>query len=138
MATSSGSIDDRGRRQSLFGSSPPLGRHHTDIHEPTFTTNTTTYAHNSTDTGGGGGGGGGIGGLFRKFSVSGRSGNHPLDRNEPGPASSHDMPNTHQGPTVPMAHNKAVDALKPPAQKDQISRSSSPMRNMILNGQMLD
>ncbi|KAG0062260.1 hypothetical protein BGZ90_003178 [Linnemannia elongata] len=138
MATSPTSIDDRGRRPSLFGSSPPISRHHTDIHEPTFTTNTTTHPHDFTDTSGGGGGGGGIGGLFRKFSVSGRSGIHQNDRNEPGPASSHDMPNTHQGPTVSMPHIKAVDALKPPPQKDQISRSSSPMRSMILNGQMLD
>ncbi|KAK3824436.1 MAG: hypothetical protein JOS17DRAFT_833470 [Linnemannia elongata] len=136
MATSPTSIDDRGRRPSLFGSSPPLSRHHTDIHEPTFTTNTTMHPHDSTDTGGGGGGG--IGGLFRKFSVSGRSGMHQLDRNEPGPASSHDILNTHQGPPAPKAHIKAVDALKPPPQKDQISRSSSPMRSMILNGQMLD
>ncbi|KAF9129112.1 hypothetical protein BGW39_004454 [Mortierella sp. 14UC] len=136
--------DDRGRRQSLFGSSPPLSRHLNDVHEPSFNnpaTNTTAFhAHDSTD-GGGGGGGGGIGGLFRKFSVSGRSSAHPAmtDRNEPGPASSHDIPNTHQGPTPAVAHIKAVDALKPPAsQKDQISRSSSPMRSMILNGQMLD
>ncbi|KAG0297530.1 hypothetical protein BGZ96_006039 [Linnemannia gamsii] len=100
----------------------------------------TSTFHDPADTGGGGGGG--IGGLFRKFSVSGRSGgNHQLDRNEPGPASSHDIPNTHQGQGGPtaMAHIKAVDALKAPVnQKDQISRSSSPMRNMILNGQMLD
>ncbi|KAF9154945.1 hypothetical protein BG015_011543 [Linnemannia schmuckeri] len=109
------------------------------MHEPTFNTTTTTHAHDSSDTGGGGGGGGGIGGLFRKFSVSGRSGNVHHDRNEPGPDSAHDIPNTHQGPTAPMAHIKAVDALKPTAsQKDQISRSSSPMRSMILNGQMLD
>ncbi|KAF9088453.1 hypothetical protein BGX23_007358 [Mortierella sp. AD031] len=148
--TSIASQDDRGRRQSLFGSSPPLSRHLNDIHEPTFsnaTPHTSTAAahpHDSTDTGGGGGGGGGgIGGLFRKFSVSGRSsgaGNvHPTttipDRNEPGPVSA----NTHQGGPLLMAHVKAVDALKPPAsQKDQISRSSSPMRSMILNGQMLD
>ncbi|KAG0271260.1 hypothetical protein BGZ95_000940 [Linnemannia exigua] len=143
LATSPTTQDERGRRQSLFGSSPPLSRHLTDIHEPTFnitTHNTATHAYDSTD--GGGGGGGGIGGLFRKFSVSGRS-SHPLtDRNEPGPASSHEMPNTHQGPPLNlsgMAHIKAVDALKPPAsQKEHISRSSSPMRSMILNGQMLD
>ncbi|KAG0284757.1 hypothetical protein BGZ97_008068 [Linnemannia gamsii] len=113
------------------------------MHDPTLfntTPTTTNHLHDSTDTGGGGGGG--IGGLFRKFSVSGRSGgNHHLDRNEPGPASSHDIPNTYQGQGGPTAkaHIKAVDALKPPAnQKDQISRSSSPMRTMILNGQMLD
>ncbi|KAF9906958.1 hypothetical protein EC991_011433 [Linnemannia zychae] len=145
LATSPTAQDDRGRRQSLFGSSPPLTRHLSEMHDPSFnnpTTNTniTSHAPESTD-GGGGGAGGGIGGLFRKFSVSGRSSAHPamMDRNEPGPASSHDMPNTHQGPTSTRAHIKAVDALKPSAsQNDQISRSSSPMRSMILNGQMLD
>ncbi|KAF9564984.1 hypothetical protein EC968_004283 [Mortierella alpina] len=91
---------------------------------------------------------GGLGGLLRKFSVSGRSGptQHSLDGNEFGPSSQqqpgigplsnlNESSHIHQpGERLPHA---AVDALKP-VQADKNSRSSSPMRSMILNGQMLD
>src|SRR5690349_13442911 len=99
----------------------------------------------------------GMGGLFRKFS--GRSGQHPLDSNEAGPPPA--APHTSHGhgagtsgmnpPSNATEHNNmqargfpfvhshlsTVDALKS-SQKDKDSRSSSPMRSMILNGQMLD
>ncbi|KAF9934390.1 hypothetical protein FBU30_002214 [Linnemannia zychae] len=129
------SPDDRGRRQSYFGSSPPASRQFID-RESSFNNNL-AHTHDHVNTDGGGGGGSGIGALFRKFSVSGRSGNaqHSIDRNEPGPVSQ-DIPNIQSHGS---SHPRAVDALKTsPSQKEQTSRSSSPMRNMILNGQMLD
>ncbi|KAG9322183.1 hypothetical protein KVV02_007565 [Mortierella alpina] len=91
---------------------------------------------------------GGLGGLLRKFSVSGRSGpaQHSMDGNEFGP-SSHQQPGigplsnvskgSHIHQPVEKPPHAAVDALKP-SQPDKNSRSSSPMRSMILNGQMLD
>ncbi|KAG0257735.1 hypothetical protein DFQ27_004962 [Actinomortierella ambigua] len=96
-------------------------------------------------------------GLFRKFSTTGRTAGagivngksnninaptHPLDHNEPGPAAPpgsmapvanqvDHQPRPMRGP-LSKAH---LEADKP---ADRPSRSSSPMRSMILNGQMLD
>ncbi|KAF9945723.1 hypothetical protein BGZ65_010443 [Modicella reniformis] len=102
-----------------------------------------------------------MGGLFRKFSASSRSGaaQHPFDSNEAGPPVQpvgHGIRNNGPLSNAPESNNsiksdsrqpkgqsnvhphlKAVDALVPSPQ-DKNSRSSSPMRNMILNGQMLD
>ena len=100
----------------------------------------------------------GTGGLFRKFSTTGRSAGHPLDRNDTGPANlGGAQPNGQNKQTLQQLHAalahasdhhshqqqqqqqhlSAVDKLKKPSQ-DKHSRSSSPMRSMILNGQMLD
>ncbi|KAF9109375.1 hypothetical protein BGX27_007687 [Mortierella sp. AM989] len=117
---------DRGRRASLFGgTSPPM-------------TPLTPTTQSSTE------GGNAKPGLFRKFSTSGRSAGHPFDRNDVGPANLGPQPNgQHQIATANVAatnsgnsHLSAVDKLKP--SQDKHSRSSSPMRSMILNGQMLD
>ncbi|KAI8352717.1 hypothetical protein B0O80DRAFT_81581 [Mortierella sp. GBAus27b] len=143
-ATVGAQVEERGRRSSLFGTSPTATRHATSYSD--HTSDHTT--------------GMGIGGLFRKFSVNGRSGQHPLDSNEAGPPpaaphTSHghgagtsagmNLPsnatehNSMQARTFPLVHPhlSTVDALKS-SQKDKDSRSSSPMRSMILNGQMLD
>ncbi|KAF9278291.1 hypothetical protein BGZ68_008661 [Mortierella alpina] len=128
--------EERGRRSSLFATSPPLSRHPTSngqVSEQTVTANRTQ---------------GGLGGLLRKFSVSGRSGpaQHALDGNEFGPSSqqqpgigplSNVSESSHIRQPVEKLPNASVDALKP-SQPDKNSRSSSPMRSMILNGQMLD
>ncbi|KAF9926125.1 hypothetical protein BGZ67_008256 [Mortierella alpina] len=128
--------EERGRRSSLFATSPSLSRHPTSngqVSEQAATANRTQ---------------GGLGGLLRKFSVSGRSGpaQHSMDGNEFGP-SSHQQPGigplsnvskgSHIHQPVEKPPHAAVDALKP-SQPDKNSRSSSPMRSMILNGQMLD
>ncbi|KAF9200697.1 hypothetical protein BGZ49_009066 [Haplosporangium sp. Z 27] len=115
---------DRGRRASLFGGSPP------PMTPLTPTTQSPTEANTKP-------------GLFRKFSASGRS-SHPFDRNDAGPASVGPQPDNgmqHQVATATVnvtnsGHLSAVDKLRP--SKDKHSRSSSPMRSMILNGQMLD
>ncbi|KAG0099654.1 hypothetical protein BGZ93_006639 [Podila epicladia] len=80
------------------------------------------------------------GGLFRKFSTSRSS--HPLDRNETDPAGGlAPQPNlaTSGGGNGPAggAHLTAVEKLKPP-HDNRHSRSNSPMRSLILGGQMLD
>lgn len=94
----------------------------------------------------------GAGGLFR-FSTTGRSTGHPFDRNDTGPATLGAQPNSQKQPlqqlqdalaqasdSLPQQQQqqqqRLVDKLKPP--QDKQSRSSSPMRSMILNGQMLD
>ncbi|KAF9560172.1 hypothetical protein EC968_006280 [Mortierella alpina] len=97
--------------------------------------------------------------LFRKFSTTGRSAGHPFDRNDSGPTGHGPQVsgNNAQGEAfkeskkqhpffanatadVPVSngggHLSAVEKLKP--SQDKLSRSSSPMRSMILNGQMLD
>ncbi|KFH71055.1 hypothetical protein MVEG_03901 [Podila verticillata NRRL 6337] len=119
-----GAQNDRGRRTSLFGgsgSSPPMSM-------PPVAT---SQAENS-------------GGLFRKFSTSGRSNGHPFDRNETDPVGGlAPQPNlatsnggNNNGP-VGGVHLTAVDKLKPP-HDNRHSRSNSPMRSLILGGQMLD
>ncbi|KAF9337742.1 hypothetical protein BG006_003101 [Podila minutissima] len=80
------------------------------------------------------------GGLFRKFST-GRS-SHPFDRNETDPAGGlAPQPNlaTSGGGNGPVGgtHLTAVEKLKPP-HDNRHSRSNSPMRSLILGGQMLD
>ncbi|KAF8986503.1 hypothetical protein BGZ46_000034 [Entomortierella lignicola] len=109
--------EERGRRASLFGSSTMNKIEHPKMKENT---------------------GGGIGGLFRKFSQSGRSGaaasQHPFDSNEVGPLSNvpemtHHNNNHNHGTTQPHTHDP---------KQDKSPRPSSPMRNMFLNGQMLD
>ncbi|KAF9345316.1 hypothetical protein BGX26_003290 [Mortierella sp. AD094] len=124
-------IPDRGRRTSLFGGSSP----------PMAPLTPTTQSSNEGNT---------KPGLFRKFSSSGRSaapvGQHPFDRNDVGPANVGPQPNGvhHQistaaaspGNNNSSSHLSPVDKLKP--SQDKHSRSSSPMRSMILNGQMLD
>ncbi|KAF9146231.1 hypothetical protein BGX20_006866, partial [Mortierella sp. AD010] len=115
-------IPDRGRRASMFGgSSPPM-------------TPLTPTAQSSNE-------GNTKPGLFRKFSSSGRSaaatGQHPFDKNDVGPANVGPQPNGgHHQISTANAHLSPVDKLKP--SQDKHSRSSSPMRSMILNGQMLD
>ncbi|KAF9314440.1 hypothetical protein BG000_004682 [Podila horticola] len=114
-----GAQNDRGRRTSLFGgsaSSPPISM-------PPVST---SQAENS-------------GGLFRKFST-GRS-SHPVDRNETDPVGGlAPQPNlAASGGNGPVggAHLTAVEKLKPP-HDNRHSRSNSPMRSLILGGQMLD
>ncbi|KAG0038029.1 hypothetical protein BGZ82_001272 [Podila clonocystis] len=81
------------------------------------------------------------GGLFRKFSTGGRSSGHPFDRNETDSAGAlGPQPNlAASGGNGPVggAHLTAVDKLKPP-HDNRHSRSNSPMRSLILGGQMLD
>ncbi|KAF9125354.1 hypothetical protein BGW39_007461 [Mortierella sp. 14UC] len=144
---------ERGRRTSMFGgSSPPA------------TVSIQTANSNNTDTNNSVSAMGG--GLFRKFSTSGRSsatttstpavnnsasGHHPFDRNDAGPTvvvTPQPSRNHHQHVSSMLATpggtqegngqhlTTAVDKLKP--SYDKTSRSSSPMRSMILNGQMLD
>ncbi|KAF9916363.1 hypothetical protein BX616_003949 [Lobosporangium transversale] len=139
---------ERGRRaSSFFGSgSPP-----TSINDIT----------NSSATNTGTSSGSGAGGLFRKFSTTGRSAGHPFDRNDAGPtnlgglqsnksghhihgeqsmfahAPDHDVKTIAVDSYAGSIHKNADSHLKPSCQ-DKHSRSSSPMRSMILNGQMLD
>ncbi|KAI1313081.1 hypothetical protein EDD11_002718 [Mortierella claussenii] len=127
------------RRSSLFGSSPPMSRNDNHAMSPPEhkATNAVNTGTGDTGGGGGGGGGGGIGGLFRKFSTSrqgaGATQQHPFDVNEAGP-----LPVAAQQPHVASAaHLSTIDTLKH-QQPDRNSRPGSPMRNMILNGQMLD
>ncbi|KAF9195733.1 hypothetical protein BGZ50_003680 [Haplosporangium sp. Z 11] len=127
-------MNERGRRTSLFGGSSP----------PMYSTGSTQSNETNKSSGGG---------LFRKFSTTGRSAGHSFDRNDVGPAGQDPQPNGnifrndgHQksslfsqaaGSSVASGnHLSAVDRLKP--SQDKHSRSSSPMRSMILNGQMLD
>lgn len=135
------------------GSSPP-----TTISIQTAgntTTNNNTDTHNSVSTMGSG--------LFRKFSTSrsmtttsntasspsgGAAPGHPFDRNDAGPTvvvspqpsnnkQQHSSMLSPPGTQDDARHlTTAVDKLKP--SYDKTSRSSSPMRSMILNGQMLD
>ncbi|KAF9096739.1 hypothetical protein BGX23_010548 [Mortierella sp. AD031] len=125
------------------GSSPPTS-------VSIQTANTDTSMNNSISTNAMGSG------LFRKFSTSGRSSGaalgaavaagHPFDRNDAGPTvvitpqpSSNQQQHSSQlpPPGQDAGHlTTAVDKLKP--SYDKTSRSSSPMRSMILNGQMLD
>ncbi|KAG0215843.1 hypothetical protein B0O80DRAFT_494701 [Mortierella sp. GBAus27b] len=144
--TSSQAIPDRGRRASYFGgssNSPP---------------NTAAAPGTGPDLSSSGPSG--ASGLFRKFSTTGRSAGHPFDRNDTGPANlggaqpnsqnkqqplqqlqaalahaSDNLPNQQQQQQR-QQHLSAVDKLKP--SQDKPSRSSSPMRSMILTGQMLD
>ncbi|KAG0034340.1 hypothetical protein BGZ81_005222 [Podila clonocystis] len=116
-----GAQNDRGRRSSLFGgnaSSPPMSM-------PPVSTSQTENS----------------GGIFRKFSTGGRSSGHPFDRNETDPvAALAPQPNlAASGGNGPVggAHLTAVDKLKPP-HDNRHSRSNSPMRSLILGGQMLD
>ncbi|KAG0005615.1 hypothetical protein BGZ79_003526 [Entomortierella chlamydospora] len=127
--------EERTRRPSLFGSSPPLS-----YHNPLNNDQPPKMKEPS--------GSGGIGGLFRKFSTSGRSGaaQHPMDSNETGPHAQQpgfgplsnraDM-NKNQGPVhgPSQPNNNTINDLK---QQESIPRPASPMRNMILTGQMLD
>ncbi|KAF9940933.1 hypothetical protein BGZ67_006355 [Mortierella alpina] len=132
---------ERGRRTSMFGgSSPPL---------PSGASAQGADTNKSTSRAS----------LFRKFSTTGRSAGHPFDRNDSGPTglgpqvsgnnaqgeafkeskkqhpffanAAADAPTSSGG-----SHLSAVEKLKP--SQDKLSRSSSPMRSMILNGQMLD
>ncbi|KAF8938047.1 hypothetical protein EDD21DRAFT_405960 [Dissophora ornata] len=134
--------EDRAFRSTVFAaSSPPLSRYPTnkgDLQSPEF-------GGGGGGGGGAGSGGGGIGGLLRKFS---RSGSHPLDSNEPGPAPVTAQyhygfgNNDSRGAARPSdghnSHLSAVEALKQPQPQEKISRPGTPMRNMILTGQMLD
>ncbi|KAF9181603.1 hypothetical protein BGZ51_005295 [Haplosporangium sp. Z 767] len=136
--------ESRGRRHSFFVSSSSASRLPTTSGPMSETTNSRNE------------GGGGIGGLFRKFSTSGRSGGggdgggatqypdgneagpppHPLGI---GPLSNFSESNSGHplAPAPTLARHNTVNVLKPVPQ-DKDSRSSSPMRSMILNGQMLD
>ncbi|KAF9427176.1 hypothetical protein BGZ94_005349 [Podila epigama] len=125
---SSGNATERGRRTSMFGgsgSSPPMS-----MSMPAGPTSH-PQAHSLESTG-----------LFRKLSLNGRSGGHPLDSNEtdlPGglaPEPNLAAAGTGRGQTQ-HALITAVDKLKPP-QDSRPSRSNSPMRSLILGGQMLD
>lgn len=132
---------ERGRRTSMFGgSSPPL---------PSGASAQGADANKSTSGAS----------LFRKFSTTGRSAGHPFDRNDSGPTGLGPQVSgnnaqgeafkeqkkqhpffanaTTEAPTSSSgSHLSAVEKLKP--SQDKLSRSSSPMRSMILNGQMLD
>ncbi|KAF8929028.1 hypothetical protein EDD21DRAFT_354612 [Dissophora ornata] len=139
--------NERGRRASFFGGASPQILTSTSSVPSNVETNKTSPTS------------GGAGGLFRKFSTTGRSAGHPFDRNDTGPAGAGPQPNSTQqlqhqqksdqqfaqahAPTpvhgVAASGNgrlSAIDKLKP--SQDKHSRSSSPMRSMILNGQMLD
>ncbi|KAG0278551.1 hypothetical protein BGZ95_003733 [Linnemannia exigua] len=144
--------NERGRRTSMFGGNSP----------PTSTTVSIQTANSNTDNNNSVSAMGG--GLFRKFSTSGRSNaattttpavngtaGHPFDRNDAGPTvavTPQPSSNQHQqqygssklppGTQDSNGHHltTAVDKLKP--SYDKTPRSSSPMRSMILNGQMLD
>ncbi|KAF9355821.1 hypothetical protein BGX26_006069 [Mortierella sp. AD094] len=132
--------EERGRRPSLFGSSPPLSYHNAINNDRPLASEPPKMKETS--------GSGGIGGLFRKFSTSGRSGaaQHPMDSNDTGPPlaqqpgfgplSNLTEMNKNQGPAhgPDQPNNNTINDLK----QDKIQRSASPMRNMILNGQMLD
>ncbi|GJJ73229.1 hypothetical protein EMPS_05587 [Entomortierella parvispora] len=135
------SQDDRSRRTSLFGSagtSPPFSRLPV---APNEMSGHPIGSNHEFGGGGGSGGGGGIGGLFRKFSASNRgtvaSTAHPLsmDKNEPGPHTHFAHPENNYARSVHPLHNAHLDVKK---DTDKDSRSNSPMRTMILNGQMLD
>ncbi|KAG0354433.1 hypothetical protein BC939DRAFT_207334 [Gamsiella multidivaricata] len=123
---------ERGRRTSLFAGT-----------SPSMVTGTTAEAnnhgssinnHSSTSSANG------AGSLFRKFSTTGRAaGQHPFDmNNDTAPVSAGAQPNSNtyiSNTQQQQQHLNAVNKLKP---QDKHSRSSSPMRSMILNGQMLD
>ncbi|KAG0305897.1 hypothetical protein BGZ98_003340 [Dissophora globulifera] len=153
LSSSTAQMDDKGRRSSLFGSSPPLSRF------PTNTNNTTNHINSQLSSfdqpatpisASNHGNTGGIGGLFRKFSTSGRGGvgvsgdsgggggMHSFDANEAGPLSNVSESNRGNGGThAPAArhpHMSTVESLK----ASQQERPNSPMGNMMLNGQMLD
>ncbi|OAQ24006.1 hypothetical protein K457DRAFT_142263 [Linnemannia elongata AG-77] len=145
---------ERGRRTSMFGgSSPPTNVSIQTAGNPA--TNNNTDTHNSVSTMGSG--------LFRKFSTSrsmaptsntastpsgGAAAGHPFDRNDAGPTvvispqpsnnqQQHSSMLSPSGTQDDARHlTTAVDKLKP--SYDKTARSSSPMRSMILNGQMLD
>ncbi|KAG0263249.1 hypothetical protein BG011_009084 [Mortierella polycephala] len=127
-------MSERGRRTSLFGGSSP----------PKYSMGSTQSTETNKSSGGS---------LFRKFSTKGRSAGHPFDRNDAGHEGQGPQPNSNifhndghqEGSLFSQAsgnsgaggnHLSAVDRLKP--SQDKHSRSSSPMRSMILNGQMLD
>ncbi|KAF9973064.1 hypothetical protein BGZ73_003728 [Actinomortierella ambigua] len=128
----------RGRRTSMFaGSSPPAS-----MMPPSQTFNPPASSPPSS---------GEKIGLFRKFSTTGRTagvgilngnGFHPLDRNEPGPAappaSTAPVANEIDHQPRPMRGPLSKAHLGADRPADRPSRSSSPMRSMILNGQMLD
>ncbi|KAG0294655.1 hypothetical protein BGZ96_000768 [Linnemannia gamsii] len=145
---------ERGRRTSMFGgSSPP-----TSISIQTASSNSTHTDVNNNSVSSMGSG------LFRKFSTSrpvsttsavastpagsAAPAGHPFDRNDAGPTvvvSPQPSSNQQQyssmlpppGTQDDGRHlTTAVDKLK--TSYDKTSRSSSPMRSMILNGQMLD
>ncbi|KFH65803.1 hypothetical protein MVEG_07906 [Podila verticillata NRRL 6337] len=90
------------------------------------------------------------GGLFRKFSIGGggggrdRNGTEDLHQPKPQPHSSIFatlQSNQHKDSFEQQHkqdHKTTVQQLKAPENQDKNSRSSSPMRSMILNGQMLD
>ncbi|GJJ69861.1 hypothetical protein EMPS_02210 [Entomortierella parvispora] len=126
-APSGSQSTERGRRASFFGGTGVSSSE-----------NAAAPAAESNKVGGGG--------FFRNFPVSSKASGHPMDRNEGGPASfgpnhissnnPHDVSSSSSGipRTAGDVHLTAVEKLKPHHQ----SRSSSPMRSMILNGQMLD
>ncbi|KAG0086565.1 hypothetical protein BGZ93_011441 [Podila epicladia] len=96
------------------------------------------------------------GGIFRKFSIGGGGGgggfvdkNSTEDMHQPQPQqASHSsifatlQARRHKDSSSEQQHKQdhltAVQHLKAPQSQDKNSRSSSPMRSMILNGQMLD
>ncbi|KAG0040083.1 hypothetical protein BGZ82_005331, partial [Podila clonocystis] len=97
------------------------------------------------------------GGLFRKFSIGGGGGGGGgglVDRNgtEDMHQPQHQTPrssifatlqsNRHKDSSSEQQykqdHRTTVQHLKSPESHDKNSRSSSPMRSLILNGQMLD
>ncbi|KAG0057674.1 hypothetical protein BGZ83_005613 [Gryganskiella cystojenkinii] len=142
--TASGSqANERGRRASFFGgtgTSPALMSENSG--------NGVNHSNNSNNSKTPAAGGG----LFRAFSVSGKSSGHPLDRNDAGPINlganhisgnnnyPHDETFSGFAPRAASGegeHLTTVEKLRP-THKDKHSRSSSPMRSMILNGQMLD
>ncbi|KAG0301432.1 hypothetical protein BGZ97_002784 [Linnemannia gamsii] len=145
---------ERGRRTSMFGGgSPPTS---VSIQTASFNSTHIDTNNNSVSTMGSG--------LFRKFSTSrpmsttstaastpaggAAAAGHPFDRNDAGPTvvvSPQPSSNQQQYSSMlppPGTQDDgrhlvtAVDKLKP--SYDKPSRSSSPMRSMILNGQMLD
>ncbi|KAF9904783.1 hypothetical protein BX616_001208 [Lobosporangium transversale] len=147
--------EERTRRRSVFGSSPvSLQTINFETKGWSPTESGATTAHTGSDgnngvTGGGngnghgnggggdagGGGRGGIGGLFRKFSTSRANGSHhPFDTNESNPPFSLGHPEIINNTNAHQPQNQQQQQQ----QLGKDSRSSSPMRNMILNGQMLD
>ncbi|KAG0308371.1 hypothetical protein BGZ98_008168 [Dissophora globulifera] len=163
-STAAGSqTTERGRRASFFsGTSPPMMTAINTSATPSATDPNRTSPTSATGTAPVT-----AGGLFRKFSTTGRSAGasmssslpfsagHPFDKNDTGPTtlgeSGHIQSNSEelrQSVSLATAQQQqhdagstngllsAVDKLKP--SQDKHSRSSSPMRSMILNGQMLD
>ncbi|KAF9305356.1 hypothetical protein BGZ74_010489 [Mortierella antarctica] len=97
------------------------------------------------------------GGLFRKFSIGGGGGggggyadkNSTDDMHQPQPQQAPHSSifatlkaNRHRDSSSEQQHKQdhltTVQHLKAPASQDKNSRSNSPMRSLILNGQMLD